>query len=105
MKTQHTAAPWKAQRRGGSDYGYEIVADSGRRVIAETICAEHEPNARLIAAAPGMLEVLINAANWLQVAVNDNAFEDCAMPKAAAHVLAQALALINKVKGYDDAAY
>lgn len=54
----HTPGPWQAQRRAGSDYGYEVVADRKRRIIAETICGEHDANAHLIAAAPELLEAL-----------------------------------------------
>jgi len=37
---------------------YDITCDNGRRTIAETITAPHEEHARLIAAAPELLEAL-----------------------------------------------
>jgi hypothetical protein len=53
-KPSHTPGPWKAQPAGYPTRQWDIVADSGRRNVAETIC-DHEANARLIAAAPELL--------------------------------------------------
>jgi hypothetical protein len=54
---KHTPGPWRSER-GNGDYGRNVTADNGRRIVCETICAEHEANARLIAAAPELLEAL-----------------------------------------------
>jgi len=100
MKTQHTPGSWKIE-------GNRIVGANNLTVVdcyGAMSGDDTRADMRLLAAAPDLLESLINAASWLQVAVNDNAFEDCAMPRAAAHVLAQALALINKVRGNDNEA-
>jgi len=57
VNAKHTPGPWKSER-GSGDYGRNITCDNGRRIIAETICSDHEANAHLIAAAPDLLEAL-----------------------------------------------
>ena len=59
MKTQHTPGPWKEDK-------YGCVIDAGGRVVCNEFCttsiplAESLANARLIAAAPELLEALEN---------------------------------------------
>ena len=68
MKTHthtHTSGPWVIQANGGSQVSIEKVSDGIRSVIAETfyqkLADEHggdyQANARLIAAAPDLLQV------------------------------------------------
>jgi hypothetical protein len=64
-KPSHTPGPWKAQPAGYPTRQWDIVADNGRRNVAETIC-DHESNARLIAAAPELLEVVLGIVKWWQ---------------------------------------
>jgi len=60
MKLEHTPGPWKNadySRKFNGDYPvYEIVTDDGDCIVP---VVDSEPNARLIAAAPDMLEELI----------------------------------------------
>ena len=51
---KHTPGPWRNER-GSGDYGRNITADNGRRIICETICSDHAANAALIVAAPDLL--------------------------------------------------
>lgn len=51
---RYTPGPWKSER-GSGDFGRDITADNGRRIVAHTICSGHRENARLIAAAPELL--------------------------------------------------
>lgn len=77
MTSKHTPGPWSK----GKCYGHtrvEIVGDAGNRMVASVVdtksaynratdknelvqCEEGEANARLIAAAPELLEALIRA--------------------------------------------
>ena len=64
-ETKHTPGQWKAQPAGYPTRQWDIVTDNGRRTVAETIC-DHEQNARLIAAAPELLEVVLGIVEWWQ---------------------------------------
>jgi len=69
METKHTPAPWKAEKTKFIYNGqtkYSVIADDdgfSRRIICETPFTkrynDHEANARLIAAAPELLEACI----------------------------------------------
>lgn len=94
---QHTPGAWEAKRDLARNYGFDITSDNGRKIIAETIGGEHEANARLIAAAPDLLDAL------------ERLFENCAMvhnrwgdncnQKEADAAIATARAAIAKAKG------
>jgi hypothetical protein len=63
-KLQHTPGPWKACERGDySDFDKQsqiIIGDEMRICAVHSYDIEGEANARLIAAAPDMLEALIS---------------------------------------------
>lgn len=63
----HTPGPWAVGDKRGVWAGPVVMADSGRRGIA-FVCGESDANARLIAAAPDLLdaveELLIYLADW-----------------------------------------
>ena len=76
MKTQHTPGPWKLSNvptieNGMTSYhvfapvssGY-VIARTGQSSVEGTL-AEAQENARLLAAAPDLLEALQNARNVL----------------------------------------
>lgn len=56
MNTKHTPGPWHVAANASA-----IVRDSADRDIAKTLDDNREANARLIAAAPDMLEALHSA--------------------------------------------
>jgi hypothetical protein len=67
VKPRHTPAPWVAVQR---EFGYpdveggpivrawDVCSESGVPVAVGTVAAENEANARLIAAAPDMADIL-----------------------------------------------
>ena len=57
-KSKHTRGPWKSVRTTGGEL---LIKSKGRRVVADVrpfTTSEDEANARLLAAAPEMLEAL-----------------------------------------------
>jgi hypothetical protein len=85
MKTDtHTPAPWHLGKRGGNP---AIYGKDGTEVaeILHGLTPEWRANARLIAAAPEMLEAL----------------QSLTHPMASDEDLSHALAVIAKVKGGD----
>lgn len=69
MTTQHTPGAWKV----GSKYKNDIVCNSTHLTIARAMLQneEYEANARLIAAAPELLEALIELANECDIVSGD----------------------------------
>lgn len=65
-KSQHTPGPWKVT--GGETSFYPMAVRSEVSQICEfhTWDVQKEANARLIAAAPDLLEALKAAQNWLR---------------------------------------
>ena len=59
----------------------------------------YQANSKLIAAAPELLETLGHAVSALSVAVNSNAFKDCALPNIGEWTLRQCELVIAKAKG------
>jgi hypothetical protein len=86
MKTLHTPGPWDIRKidSAPSFRGiFGVCANGGGNSIQE----EEKANARLIAAAPDMLETLKDALRWI------NTTEYAAgsiMPEKLAHAIAQA---------------
>ena len=60
-----TPRPWRNER-GSGDYGRNITANSGRRIVCETICAEHDANAALIVEAVNAHEAAIALAALIE---------------------------------------
>jgi len=72
MKVKHTSGPWAAVPNGGDDtdpravlvavrdqYGdWTVLADCRNRWLTDDVGGDEEANARLVAAAPDMLEAL-----------------------------------------------
>jgi hypothetical protein len=60
MKTTHTQGPWLAAAKPTSIVGWPVVSPAamGRSICSVTVHDEAEANARLIAAAPELLEAL-----------------------------------------------
>jgi hypothetical protein len=78
MTNKHTPGPWRYWHEDG--YCGELNAPNGS-LIAAFESEPHEANARLIAAAPDLLEALQNAHALLQATlfiINDNEARDIA---------------------------
>ena len=74
MKTQHIPGPWRVTAHGGGEYTVEAhtetVATSVDETGEECAWAEHtEANARLIAAAPDLLEALQASLKLIELSV------------------------------------
>lgn len=74
MKTEHTPGPWKAEQANGCDETAMFVTGNGCTVAAcygdwhdQAPDSEQRANARLIAAAPELLEALKNTTAYLAV--------------------------------------
>jgi len=67
MNTKHTPGPWKIQNGKGE---YEKVVTAENYIICRVYADSKDPgkwdyaNARLIAAAPELLEALLSALEW-----------------------------------------
>jgi hypothetical protein len=60
---------------------------------------EHKANARLIAAAPELLEALRNAIPWMMKAEESGCWKHCALPKAGSKALQQMRDVIAAATG------
>ena len=97
----HTPAPWTFTPPEewiiyDDHYQSECIIEGDDMSIAE-LCGhvgeiETEANARLIAAAPELLDMLIDAADWIEQAQKDFRLEDCG-------VLESSLEIIQKATG------
>lgn len=71
MKTQHTPAPWTIKEHEDKNHGIDITEGDNGKVIANVtshFIAEHteaQANAKLIAAAPELLEALKELIEYL----------------------------------------
>ena len=69
MKTQHTPGPWTHKATASLGPQYAVYGESDRTgrdvAVVYNNGNEAEANARLIAAAPELLEALEKAADWL----------------------------------------
>jgi hypothetical protein len=114
-KTKHTPGPWAI--RGTRQYGFSIEAKStdarfdlvtvaGMDLTLEPTChlkQQFEANARLIAAAPEMLDALSKCIPLIARGMNEGAFNDIvAGPEYAARILASCEALIARAEGRDE---
>jgi hypothetical protein len=103
MTSQHTPGPWS------SDTDAYVVNNSDE-VLADVFYIEsHSPdldprlirkaNARLIAAAPDMLEALEDVLPWLQKAEAEGVFANCAAPQGGRRAIERARAAIARATG------
>lgn len=89
MTTEHTPGPWAARRMhtGGFDIfdarNRDVVTVYGGGVETES----REANARLIAAAPDMLEVLISTRDSLQAMADEGIIAEGSWPTIDAAIL------------------
>ena len=97
---KHTPGPWHfteggSQKKG--DYYAHIGAETSMTILASM--NEHHPaagaNARLIAAAPEMLEALVTALPYIEAAEEEEAYK----PGAVAKVTKQVRAAIARATG------
>ena len=61
MKAQHTPGPWSVSKLATPDYAPEFAIHAGDDDLARTMNGDSEANARLIAAAPELLELVRSA--------------------------------------------
>lgn len=96
--TQHTPGPWATD---GREAGWNILGLAGERVATVWRDGPHRPaaNARLIAAAPELLEVLGDILPWLAKAEAEGVFENCVVPKGGQRAINRARAAIAKATG------
>lgn len=105
MNTQHTTGPWKAiQNPGREPCTYYVVDPSGRFCIADlpsgSTCTQ--ANARLIAAAPELLEELravVNAQEEQCLALGWSSVEEYRKHHTDADPYYKARAAISKAEG------
>jgi hypothetical protein len=93
----HTPGPW----RTGDVFNTVFGPPNGNPspAIVATVNKANKANARLIAAAPEMLEALTRAAPWLGKLIANNVHMDCVMPNDAIRTLDMIEAAIAKAKG------
>ena len=93
----HTQGPWRAQYNGG-DQTWTLVGTVGNGIpkIADVYPGITEANARLIAAAPELLDALRETVEELDMARNGSVWLT-----AAAEVSARARAAIEKATGQE----
>lgn len=68
-RTAPTPGPWKPHSNPTSNYGLEVVADNAikaKRVVCRVGGPDREANARLIGAAPELLETLEDCREFLR---------------------------------------
>jgi hypothetical protein len=97
--TQHTPGPWVVYR--GVQHQGEFIIHKDATDIAVTRLANGDcnANARLIAAAPELLEVLGDILPWLQKAEAEGVFANCAAPQGGLRAINRARAAIAKARG------
>lgn len=98
MKTQHTPGPWRVCNRGDDLTSYTIEGKAWGRIldVADT-SNEPEANARLIAAAPDLAEVLRDA-EFLLRQVGNNWKEAASMADSFRRSAADARAVLAKLE-------
>jgi hypothetical protein len=93
--TQHTPGPWRI-----GDAGFTVFGPPKPGALPETIApVKNRANARLIAAAPELLEVLEDVLPWLQKAEAEGVFANCAAPQGGLRAINRARAAIAKATG------
>lgn len=96
VMSKHTPGPWHVDTSSISQFN---IVDSNLFVVCDTICGEeksdevNEANAKLIAAAPEMLEILERAYKTLRPII-----AEIALPSKD-HLMGSMNAVIKKAKG------
>jgi len=112
---EHTPGPWEVAHYDGEEwYGCDVsvfarISSVNHRSVARIYGdgvlahnpnnAERDANARLIAAAPEMLEALEKAVPWLGKMIADGGHLNSVLPRACEIALDQAEAAISKARG------
>lgn len=96
---KHTPGPWLVEQGGcdgSGEFGINAHTNKGTFYVAETIGGldEEEENARLIAAAPELLETLIHIEEYWNRDQNETA-----MANALWHIIDEARSAIVKARG------
>jgi hypothetical protein len=107
-KVEHTPGPWRSDDRGPltqwNEWGIEIVAGSGREIATVWLPnedrSEADATARLIAAAPDLLEALRRLRGEVRGSVGLYGVED-ALREVAGN--SKVVALLNAVEMADEA--
>jgi hypothetical protein len=99
MISSHTPGPWRvdARKKEGTSkgYAYVLVRANGALGQVATVFENHEPNARLIAAAPDLLAALRECVRLLH---NYHTGDDSDLGELAAGAEERARAAIAKVE-------
>ncbi len=101
-KSKHTPGPWKVQRREGYVGQWEVVSTCETEwwiADAAPYNERQEENARLIAAAPELLEALEAVLYWAELIAGDTTDKEAAANEEASIALARAA--IAKARGGD----
>ena len=88
-RTKHTPGPWKQGYAPGMGGMPAIIADANNTVLAEMF-SDNPANAKLIAAAPEMLEALKNILHMLEGCHGDHSGGIGASKEEAFEAIAQA---------------
>lgn len=94
MSSKHTPGPWSANPGSNSDSHYMVFKADGNFLTLDD--EQHEYNARLIAAAPELLEALKTMTDEYAASMRDAGVTH--YPEALA-IVRQARAVISKAKG------
>lgn len=99
MTTQHAQGPWTCEHAHYNDSHYAVYDEEGNFLTTDD--SVHIANARLIAAAPDLLEALEMALTHLEHEASDaEAIECCIYPHSKAYKALEAgRAAIAKAKG------
>ena len=107
---KHTPGPWRVEEESGDlfiyahPYEYDISIGMAfkpvRDLLEDRTTGEHEANARLIAAAPELLEVLENLVRNIEYLVEDGTL--CHEEVNGHMSIIDARAAISKARGTND---
>lgn len=112
MSARHTPGPWKWSVES-VDPEWAIVTDQSGGIVAN-VNSETGPdgtsfpamrlmprdaNARLIAAAPALLEALSSLMPWIDKAIESGAFKECVLPRGAEKAAEAARAALAQATG------
>lgn len=95
MKAAHTPGPWHVERACGR---YEIWPKDQGQTHSYIGTIQEEANARLIAAAPELLELLIDIGQWLEAGLTRGQISRATVNRDG-DLVTQIRAVIAKAKG------